>query len=115
MKSSLTLISLILLIVGMISIPSASAQTRLPVAQVGNDTRAVALETYRGQQYSVRQVALPRTNNVKDMLSSHQIEFSTGEIIYPHEVEYVIIIDARPPREIEHTVNSLKRMPREFE
>jgi hypothetical protein len=91
----------------------ASSRTRLPVSQVTNETVAVALETYRGRQFEVRDVALPRTRHTQTLLNSHQIEFNSGAIIYPQEVEFVII-EGRPPREIERPApRLLKRAPRE--
>lgn len=90
-------------------------QVRLPVQLVNAQTEAVALETYQGRQFPITRVELPRTRHARTLLQSHQIEFEGGEIIYPQEVEFVIIDSARPPREFEHGVSILKRMPREFE
>ncbi len=70
-----------------------------------------AIETYRGQVISAESLK----NNVKssvEILNSHMIETTSGEIVYPEEVEYIHIKNndvkrfPGPPN-----VRQLKRFP----
>ncbi len=105
-----------LLLLGVISLglASAEAQTvKIPAALADGSMNALALETYRGQQVQMRQISSPRTRHLPSLLSNHQIELNNGDILYPQEIQY-IILEARPPREFERP-GIQKRMPREFE
>lgn len=114
MKVLTTVLAFLLLTLG--SAPDARAQyKRVAAHQVDRDVEAIALETYRGRQMSVNRVALPQTRNARALLSGHQIEFQDGTILYPQEIQWVIVEDARPPREFELNFDGRKRMPREFE
>jgi hypothetical protein len=114
MKVLTTVLAFLILTLG--TSPSAEAQyRRVAPHQVDRNVEAVALETYRGRQMAVSRVALPQTRNAQALLSGNQIEFHDGTIIYPQEVQWVIVEEARPPREFEFSFDGRKRMPREFE
>jgi hypothetical protein len=114
MKVLTTVLAFLLLTLG--TSPSAHAQySRVAPDSVARDVEAIAIETFRGRQMAVSRVALPQTRNARELLDGHQIEFNDGTIIYPQEVQWVIVEEARPPREFEYNFDGRKRMPREFE
>jgi hypothetical protein len=51
---------------------------------------AKGFETYRGRAFSLNQVRGKNTSIV-EVLRRHQIEMTSGEIVYPEEVEYVLV------------------------
>lgn len=54
-----------------------------------HELKTDALETYRGQL--IRTQELLRQGNSREILNDYQIETTSGEIIYPEEVEYILI------------------------
>jgi hypothetical protein len=62
------------------------------------DKKAKGFETYRGRKFSLKSVR-GRSSSVVEVLRRHQIEMTSGEIIYPEEVEYVLVpVSSKSPR-----------------
>ncbi|MCO4794310.1 MAG: hypothetical protein KC493_11385 [Bacteriovoracaceae bacterium] len=47
-------------------------------------------ETYRGEKFSLNKVR-GRSHSIVEVLKRHQIEMISGEIVYPEEVEFVLV------------------------
>lgn len=54
------------------------------------DKKAKGFETYRGRKFSLKSVR-GRNSSIVEVLRRHQIEMTSGEIVYPEEVEFVLV------------------------
>ncbi len=62
------------------------------------DNQAKGFETYRGRKFSLKSVR-GRNNSIVEVLRRHQIEMTSGEIVYPEEVEFVLVpANAKAPK-----------------
>lgn len=109
--ASLGLIFSLLIVFAQKAEASTSVQRVSSEIASHHDFDTDAIETYRGQVISAQRLK----NNVRssvEILNSHMIETTSGEIVYPEEVEYIHIKNndvqrfPGPPN-----VRQLKRFP----
>ncbi|MDC1174853.1 hypothetical protein OAT67_05725 [Bacteriovoracaceae bacterium] len=70
---------------------------KVEVKKVKANTRAVGFETFRGEVMSLRDVKKKwfKKKTLKEVLSREEIELVNGQILYPEEVEFGLVINTR--------------------
>lgn len=81
---------------------SASELTKVKKVHVEKAEKTVkkakGFETYRGRKFSLKSVR-GRNTSIVEVLRRHQIEMTSGEIVYPEEVEFVLVpANAKAPK-----------------
>lgn len=63
---------------------------KVKVTKAGKASDAKGFETYHGKKFSLKNIR-GRNESIVEVLRRHQIEMTSGEIVYPEEVEFVLV------------------------